>query len=289
LAAVLLALLPSGCGEPHAVAAEEPQFVQVEQRDVVDAVQATGRLRAQAQVAVMSRSSGIVERMLVEAGDRVRSGDLLAQLEREQLDAEALEQDAEVQAARSQLAAQSARVAELHVQLADPEPEFARRALERAMGLHAEGAGSVEFLDAARERVAQVEHRLALTSARLAVLEAEGAALSSRVDSAAARASRTRTALRETSIFAPMDAIVLRRLREVGDGVSAISTAGGNATQLFVLGDLSRKLVDARVDEADLGRIQSTQRVELVFDAYKERRFAGRIERIAPAGDVDTS
>ena len=104
---------------------------------------------------------------------------------------------------------------------------------------------------------------------------------------ATAALERSRTTLKETTILCPIDGVVLVRDKEVGDGVSSILTAGGNATQIMSLGDLSRMHIEARVDEVDLGRIHESMPAIVTIDAHRGKELTGHIERIAPAGSVD--
>jgi HlyD family secretion protein len=82
---------------------------------------------------------------------------------------------------------------------------------------------------------------------------------------------------------------VLVRDKEVGDGVSSILTAGGNATQIMTLGDLSEMFIEARVDEVDLGRIHVGMPARVTVDAFRGQVLHGEVERIAPSGSVDNN
>jgi HlyD family secretion protein len=121
------------------------------------------------------------------------------------------------------------------------------------------------------------------------VLEASVAGAQADLAATAAAVERSETALREATIRSPIDGIVLVRSKEVGDGVSSILTAGGNATQIMTLGDLSEMYVEARVDEVDLGRIHVGMPARVTVDAHRGSTLAARVARIAPAGSVDSN
>jgi HlyD family secretion protein len=114
------------------------------------------------------------------------------------------------------------------------------------------------------------------------VLEAEADLLA-----AGAAVERSETSMREATVRSPIDGVLLVRHKEVGDGVSSILTAGGNATELMTLGDLSLMYVEARVDEVDLGRIFVGMPALVTVDAHRGRVLEGVVARIAPAGSVD--
>lgn len=285
VAGLAWAWLARGPGE--AVAIDPDRLVVVATKDVIDAVNASGRIEPLARVAVMSRASGIIEKLEVDEGDQVRVGQVLAELDREQLQAQWEQDQADRLAAEARLAAAKARVDEARVRVADPEVEFLRRESERLDELFANGDASVSERDLARRALASADFRVRLVQANLPVLEAAVAEAEANLVAAAAALERSATALREATILCPIDGIVLVRDVEVGDGVSSILTAGGNATQIMTLGDLSSMYVEARVDEVDLGRIRVGMPALVTVDAHRGKVLEGAVQKIAPAGSVD--
>jgi len=265
------------------------RIAAVEVRDVLDSVTASGRVEPLARVAVMSRASGIVERLFADEGDAVEAGAVLVELDREQLEAQLAQDDADLQAARARVDAARAALAEARVRVDDPEPSFLEREVARLEELFAAGQSSQKELDDARRLLANARFRVQLVEAGLPGLEAAVAEAEAGLAATAAARERSATALREATIRSPITGVVLLREKEVGDGVSSILTAGGNATQIMTLGDLSSVHVEARVDEVDLGRVTVGMPALVGVDAYRGRPFPGRVERIAPAGTVDTN
>lgn len=263
--------------------------VAVERRSILHAVTASGRVEPLARVAVMSRASGILKAIMVEEGDRVEVGQVLAELDREQLEAQHAQDEADLQAAIARLAAARARLQESRGLLRDPDLEFARRELRRVEELHAQGNVSDSERDEAARTVAAIEFRLRQVEYSLPVLEASVQEAEAALAASAAALNRSATSLREATIRCPIDGIVLVRAKEVGDGVSSILTAGGNATQILTLGDLSQMFIDARVDEVDLGRIQVDMPAVITVDAHRGKTLDGFVQRIAPAGSVDNN
>lgn len=270
-------------------AIDPDRIVEVAVVDLVDGVTASGRVEPLARVAVMSRASGILKELLVDEGDVVARGQVLAELDREQLEAQLAGDRADLASAEARLAAAGARVAEARVRLEDPELAFRRREAERLRQLYESGDVTLREADEAERALSAVEFRIAQAQAALPVLEASVAEAEAEVASASAALERSETALREATIRCPMDGVVLVRSKEVGDGVSSILTAGGNATQILTLGDLSEMYVEARVDEVDLGRIRTGMSAVVTVDAHRGRELAGEVLRIAPAGSVDAN
>lgn len=268
---------------------DEARIVKVERKDLIKAVLATGRIEPEARVDVMSRASGILKELFVEEGDVVKKDQILAELDREQLQAQDDENAANLKAAEARVAAAKARLDEAKVRLEDPEVEFAQREVDRIEKLYADGNETENALDDAQLRLRNVKYRIAQIHANIPVLDA--GVLQAEADLASAKASkqRTETAIREATIRSPIDGIVLIRDKELGDGVSSILTAGGNATKIMTLGDLARTYVEARVDEVDVGRIYVGMRAVISSDAFRDKKFEGKVIRVAPAGTVDNN
>jgi HlyD family secretion protein len=277
----------SAAASASAADLDPARIVTVQSRDVIDSVNAIGRVEPIARVAVMSRASGIVKELHADEGDVVRAGEVLAELDREQLQANLDQDRADRLAAEARVAAAKARLAEAGVAANDPEPDFLRRELERLEELRAKGDVSQRERDEAARQLASAEHRVRLVEASLPILAAEVAEADAGFAAARAAVERSETSLREATILCPIDGVVLTRDKEVGDGVSSILTAGGNATQIMTLGDLSRMHVEARVDEVDLGRIAVGMPARITVDAHRGTTLEGVVRRIAPAGSID--
>jgi HlyD family secretion protein len=268
-------------------AVDHDRVVVVEARDVLDSVNATGRVEPLARVAVMRRASGIVEALFADEGDVVEVGQVLAELDREQLQANLEEGQADRLAARARVEAAEASLAEARVRADDPEIAFLRREAARLEGLLAQGDVSVREHEEAGRQLALAEFRVRLVEANLPVLAADVTEAKAGLASAEAAVERGETSLREATILSPITGVVLTRDKEVGDGVSSILTAGGNATQIMTLGDLSSMHVEARVDEVDLGRIEVGMPAIVTVDAHRSEHLPGEVRRIAPAGSID--
>lgn len=272
-------------GEAEAI--DKDRVVTVEARDVVDSVNASGRVEPVARVAVMSRASGIIEQLFADEGDVVEVGQVLVELDREQLKAQHGQDVADVLAAKARVAASKARVIEAEIRGSDPEPEFLRREVKRTAELFAQGDVSVRERDDAERALANAEFRVKMVAATLPGLKAAVTEAEAQLESAQASLERSATALREATVLSPINGVVLLRETEVGDGVSSILTAGGNATQIMTLGDLSDMYIEARVDEVDLGRIHVGMPALVTVDAFRGVELKGEVRRIAPAGSLD--
>jgi len=90
--------------------------------------------------------------------------------------------------------------------------------------------------------------------------------------------------LKDTKVLAPIDGVVTQRPVSIGQIISSgISNVGGG-TSILTISDLSRVFALGSVDESDIGRVALDQEVDVTADAYANRRFKGKVVRIAARG-----
>jgi HlyD family secretion protein len=108
--------------------------------------------------------------------------------------------------------------------------------------------------------------------------------MKAQVAQATAMLERLEEDLRNATITSPIDGLVLSRNVEVGNAVSSILVLGSQATLLFTLGDVSDVFVRGKVDQADIGKVYNTQLARIVVESFRDRKFEGRVYKIAPLG-----
>lgn len=211
-------------------------------------VSATGRVEAATTIEVGAEVSGRITRLLVDDNARVTRGQLLAEIDPQQLAAEVAQQ-------RAQLAAARATVRQARATVTEQEQLSTRTSALAALALATQQ--NVESNQASVER-ARAAYDVAVANAQLA--EAGGAAARSRLDKA--------------TIRSPIDGIVLARLVEPGQTV----TAGFTTPVLFKLAeDLTRMILRVDVDEADIGRVRHGNLATFTVDSYPGRQFSSRV------------
>ncbi len=218
-------------------------------------VTATGTLQPTHQVAVGSELSGTVSRVLVDVNDRVRKGQVLAELDTAKL---------RDQIARSRA---SVQVADAKVRQAEATLTDARATLSRLQEVHRLSGGKVP---SAAE----------LASAEATFARAEADLSSSRAGVADARAALSvdETNLAKASIRSPIDGMVLARSVDPGNAVAASLQA---VTLFTIAEDLRQMKLQVNVDEADVGRVQAGQAARFTVSAYANRPYPANVTRVA--------
>ena len=226
--------------------------------------------------------STTVKRLLVKEGDHVRKGQLLLQLDDADIRTQAARAQAQVKTAQADQAAQETggtheEVLTISAQLSKARSarDTAQRNLDAYRRLLQEGAASPG-------EVRQAEDALQRAQADLTLLEQkqkdryskpENARIEAQAVEAQAAYDAAEDALLKSSVRAPFDGMVYSLPVKQGAFVQA-------GDLLLQEADLSRVLVRAFVDEPDVGRLQSGQRVEITWDAVPGRTWTGTVNTV---------
>ncbi|HEY7616570.1 MAG TPA: efflux RND transporter periplasmic adaptor subunit [Terriglobales bacterium] len=257
---------------------------KVEKGDLAKSVVATGKVEPITKVEVKSKASGIVKRLAVDYGDRVKKGQLLAQLDKEEIQAQVDQSRAALEAAYASLKGVEADYERAKVDAEGPDVPLLKRAYERATGMAKEGVVSTSALEEAQKNYELSLNKQNVAKAQLTVLKARIAQAKAQVAADAANLKQLEEQLGYTDIVSPIDGIVLSRDVEMGDAVSSILVLGSAATLVMTLGDTSEVYVKGKVDESDIGKVYMGQRARIKVESFKEKTFNGKVTKISPMG-----
>lgn len=260
------------------------KVVAVQRGDIARSVVAIGRVEPRSKVEVKSKANGIIQVLLVDVGDAVAEGQVLAELDKENLEAQVREATATLQAEQANLSVAQTTEARARVEADNPELKYAQRELQRIRTLFEQGVASQQDLDDAQRTAEIVENRQRLLEADVTRTGALVSQAQARVAAARAALDRAEENLRYASIRSPITGLVLTRDTEVGDAVSSILNLGSAATLIMTLGDLSTVYVEGEVDEADVGPVKPGLPVRTTVESFPEESFAGTVTRIGPMG-----
>ncbi len=289
IAGVVLVVL-IGCGFGIAAALrpsrqiDPSKLATVERGDLARSVVATGKIEPLAKVEVKSKASGIVEKIYADYGDRVKQGQVLVELDKEQLRALVAGARANLQAAEAAVQSAQATFERNVVDAQGPDLPFLKSTAERNRKLAAEGLISASVLDDV-ERTYQLALNKQLSAQRnVAVSRAEIARAKAQVAQMRAALDNVEEDLRNSTIVSPMDGLVLSRDVEVGDAISSILILGSQATNIMTLGDVSEVYVKGKVDEADVSKVFLGQPARISVESLKDKKFMGKVTKISPLG-----
>ncbi|HEX7126798.1 MAG TPA: efflux RND transporter periplasmic adaptor subunit, partial [Thermodesulfobacteriota bacterium] len=300
LPAVLLCAVGAALLYPR-LATVTVEAAPVERVDPVEAAEvltAGGYVVARNKVDVSSQMTGRIEALLVEEGQRVEQGAVLARLDAGDLRAQLAQAEAAVEAARARLAELTAGSRPQEIAAARAEVAEARARVTNAEGDLARMRRLHEARIVARRELEQAERDALVARARLRAARERAALVEigprpeqvarARAEVAQARANAAYTAalLDKTVIRAPMSGTVVEKLVEVGETVTtAFIGERGAKSALVSMADLNDLQVEADVNEADIRKLAMGQPAMVVPDAYPDRSYPAELEEIAPRAD----
>jgi HlyD family secretion protein len=214
-------------------------------------VTATGTVNAVTTVSVGTQVSGTIKRLMVDYNSPVKKGQLLAQIDPANVQAQVDQADANLWSAKANL--EKAAVATLD----------ARRTLQRNKELFAQNFIARSDLDTAETNAQSAEAQQKVTQAQ--------------VGQAQAALKIAKTNLQYTNILSPVDGTVISRSVDVGQTVAA---SFQTPTLFSIAQDLTKMQINTSVDEADIGKIQTGQEVSFTVDAYPDTLFAGKVSEV---------
>jgi HlyD family secretion protein len=263
---------------------DSSRLATVEQGTMVKSVVATGKVEPITKVEIKSKANGIIKVLNVDIDRGVNAGDVLVELDREQLAATLRGAEANLLAAKASLEGAAAQLKKNVVEAEGPDVEFAQRAYARAQSLFEQHLIAQSVLDDAHSLVDVAMNRKRAAESQLVVSEAKVAEARAQVAQAKAAAERAAEDVANATIRAPIRGTVLSRDVEIGSPVSSILNLGANATLVMTLGDIDQVFVRGKVDEADIGRVRLGQSARIRVETFKDKTFAGRVTQISPMG-----
>jgi HlyD family secretion protein len=219
-------------------------------------VRSQGLIVSATTIEMKSRASGLVQAIHATAGDRVRTDQILLEVDpaRSRLNEEEMRN--EVENARSQV-----RLAEESI---DPDRvALAERKLTRARELSKEGLNT-------REAIEQAEYDFAASERALRNQRQQLEAQQRRLEVALTRLRRAEIESTFTIIRSPIDGVVLSRAVEIGSGVTSFSDSAQGGTVLFKIGSLDRLAFDGNLAISDLTKIKPGLAARVTSDAWRE-------------------
>ncbi len=258
---------------------------KVTREDLARSVVATGRVQPVTEVVqIKSKASGLLRKLYVDAGDHVHAGQVLAELDRDQLEAKVREIQAQLASAEANVRAAQATLARNEVDAEGVDVPFLERQFVRSRQMFKDGLIAQQVLDEAEKNYDLAHNKQAVAHAALAVSQAQILQAKAQVAETRASLDNAREELRYATILAPIDGEILSRDVEVGDAVSSILVLGSTATLIMTEGDIREVYVKGKVDESDIGKVVLGQPARITVESFPGKKFQGRVTKIAPLG-----
>ncbi len=226
---------------------------KVEKMDLVSKVTANGKIQARRKVDLSALVMGQIVNLAVKEGDKVKKGQLLLQIDRAQLAAQAQGREASLAAMRSDL------------QAARATAEQSKRDYDRA-NVNFKG----KILSEAELQKARASYDTA---------QANLAATDQRMRSTMADLAASRDSLSKTTVTSPLEGIVTFLPIKEGE-VTVIGTMNNAGTQLMTVSDMAEVEAVMMVDETSVPQVTPGQKATLSIDAYPNQKFEGTVTEV---------
>jgi HlyD family secretion protein len=229
---------------------------KVQAEDLQVSVREVGVVDPEIKVDVKSAVSGRVLGLRVREGDRVRTGDVLAEVEPDVNQAQSL---SDVKAAVSQA----------QLKLRDTERELRAQQALFDNGLIASQA--LQNYQTSRDLAAD---SLASARSRYQIVEDHGIPISGTSRNQKAR------------VTSPMSGVVITKGVDLGETVTSGVSSFNDGTVMFTVADLKSLIIRVNLNEVDIAKVRVGQPVRVTLDAYPQKIFTGKVRFVAPAAKV---
>lgn len=265
---------------------------EVGRGELVEFVSAPGEIEPKKNVEISAKVSARIIELPYEEGDIVTCGDpdaeppvaasVLIRLDSKDLESQLRSAEAGRSAQAAQVEVEKARIASQRANLAglSASLRLAEQDLERKEDLFKSQDISQSSFDQAKCRFDELKAQHAAAEHSLQSAELNLVVLQHNLEAADARIAQAKEALSYTVITSPIDGIITRINAEEGEMVMT-GTMNNPGTVIMEVADLSKMLVVAQVDEADIGGLQTGQRVKVDVEAFSDIEFGGVVDSIA--------
>jgi HlyD family secretion protein len=244
--------------------AVEVRTEEVQRRDLVSSVTASGQVQPQLKVDLSSDITGKIVKLAVKEGQMVTKGQFLLQIDAQQAEAAVQRQDASLASSKAQMAQAEANLLQ------------AQKSYERTAAIKKTNPTLISDEQMEQLRTAVDVNKALYEAAR------------HQVEQANALLSDARSSLGKTTIYAPMSGRVTRLNVENGE-TAIMGTLNKDAATLLTIADMSVLETKVKVDETDVARIAVGDSAVIQIDAFPDTTFIGRVTQISNSAVQSTA
>src|SRR5881396_574982 len=257
------------------------QTARAQRLDLASIVSASGEIKPKTYVNIGANAFGKITKLYVKEGDRVRKGQLLAQLENVQSAADVSANQASLDVAGTDAIAADAgmRTAMADLNRAKADAERTKLDWDRAQGLYQEALIAKSEYDNRKNAWESADAGLAQAQARVAQMKAQKDSADRRISQSRANLTRVSDVLRKTTYAAPFDGMITNLPVREGETV-VIGIQNSPGSTLMSIADMSVITAEVKVDETDIVNVKLGQPAEVTIDAIPKKNFKGVVTEI---------
>src|ERR1700675_1363286 len=257
------------------------QTGKVQKQNLASVVSASGEIKPKTYVNIGANAFGKIIKLHVKEGDRVKKGQLLAQLENVQSSADVNATRASVQAAETDAVAGDAA---LKTSLADlnrakSDAAHAKLDWDRAQGLYKAALIAKQDYDVKKAAWESADAGLAQAEARVAQARAQKDSMDKHITQNQANLTRVSDVLQKTTYEAPFDGVITNLPVREGETV-VIGIQNSPGSTLMTIADMSVITSEVKVDETDIVNVKLGQSADVTIDAIPRKTFKAVVTEI---------
>jgi HlyD family secretion protein len=257
------------------------QTGKAERQDLASIVSASGEIKPKTYVNIGANAFGKITRLYVREGDRVKKGQLLAQLENVQSSADVNATQASLEAAQTDSVAAAAALNTSAADLNRAQSDFERAQLDwtRTQGLYKASLIAKSEYDSQKAAWQTAQAGLAQAQARVAQAKAQEDSADRHIAQNRANLTHAADVLKKTTYAAPYDGMITNLPVREGETV-VIGIQNSPGSTLMTLADMSVITAEVKVDETDIVNVRLGQPAEVSIDAIPKKTFKAVVTEI---------
>src|SRR5881396_3884056 len=257
------------------------QTARAQRLDLASIVSASGEIKPKTYVNIGANAFGKITKLYVKEGDRVRKGQLLAQLENVQSAADVSANQASLDVAGTDAIAADAgmRTAMADLNRAKADAERTKLDWDRAQGLYQEALIAKSEYDNRKAAFETAAAGLAQAQARVAQAKAQKDSAERHITQNRATLTRASDVLQKTTYAAPFDGMITNLPVREGETV-VIGIQNSPGSTLMTIADMSVITAEVKVDETDIVNVTMGQPAEVSIDAIPKKTFKAVVTEI---------
>jgi HlyD family secretion protein len=257
------------------------QTGKAQRQDLASLVSASGEIKPKTYVNIGANAFGKIIRLYVKEGDRVKKGQLLAQLENVQSAADVNATQASLEAAQTDAIAAEAALNTSRADLnrAKSDAERAQLDWNRAQGLYQQALIAKSEYDSQKAAWQTAQAGLAQAQARVAQATAQEDSATRRITQNRANLTHAADVLKKTTYAAPFDGMITNLPVREGETV-VIGIQNSPGSTLMTIADMSVITAEVQVDETDIVNVKMGQPAEVTIDAIPNKAFKAVVTEI---------
>ena len=220
---------------------------------------ASGYVVAQRQASVASKGTGRLEYLAVTVGSRVKTGDIIARVQQDDVQAVQRQVHARLDMAKAALTNAQAELRDAHLTYARTKALLPNHFVSQA-----------EF-DTASTRLRRAEASVRSSSAAITAAEAD--------------VQTADVMLENTLIRAPFEGTVIKKFAEIGEVVAPMASSASSRGAVVLIADMASLAVETEISESSFSQIAQGQSAEITLDALQGKHYPAMVEQIVPTAD----